>query len=90
MSAAQSADRYDNVPTAAVYDTFAETATRLAGRYTRLSDTAPSAAERERWWQKTLELRTIKQAVPAHDRAQLIAHIDAWEAELARLRNDRV
>ncbi|MFF4763346.1 hypothetical protein [Streptomyces sp. NPDC001292] len=89
MSSAQPADRYENVPTAAVYDTFAETATRLTGRYTRLSDAAPSAAEREQWWQKVLELRATKQAVPAHDRAQLIAHIDAWEAELARLRDDR-
>ncbi|MGW3510817.1 hypothetical protein [Streptomyces sp. NPDC000994] len=80
-----SIDPYENVPTAAVYDTFAETATRLTGRYTRLSDTAPSPEERERWWQKVLELRAAKQAVPAHDREQLIARIGEWEAELARL-----
>ena len=82
-------DPYENVPTAAVYDAFAEAATRLTGRYTRLSDTAASAEERERWWQKALELRDAKRDVPADDRAQLIARIGEWEAELARLSDDR-
>ncbi|MGA5579468.1 hypothetical protein ACPCK9_32285 [Streptomyces koyangensis] len=88
MPSISSSDRYENVPTASVYDTFAELATQLTGRYTRLSDTAPSAAEREQWWQKVLELRDTKRAVPAYDRAALIAHISKWEAELARLQGD--
>ncbi|WP_455355897.1 hypothetical protein [Streptomyces sp. SYSU K217416] len=89
MQASQPTDPYENVPTASVYDTFAETATRLTGRYTQLSDTASTPDERVRWWQKVLELRDAKRAVPAHDRAQLIAHIQQWEAELARLKDDR-
>ncbi|MFI5687624.1 hypothetical protein [Streptomyces sp. NPDC051636] len=48
-----------------------------------------SPEERERWWQKVLELRATKRAVPAHDRAALIARIGEREAELARLRDDR-
>ncbi|WP_225828517.1 hypothetical protein [Streptomyces naphthomycinicus] len=82
-------DPYQGVPTTVVYDTFAETATRLTGRYTRLSDTATSDEERDRWWQKVLELRDTKRNVPAHDRAQLIAWIAEWEAELARLSDAR-
>ncbi|MEU3262233.1 hypothetical protein ABZ694_31375 [Streptomyces albidoflavus] len=69
-----------------MYDIFAELATQLTGRYIRLSDTAPSAAERDQWWQKVLELRQNKRAVPARERAALIAHISQWEAELSRLR----
>ncbi|MGA5425183.1 hypothetical protein [Streptomyces lavendulocolor] len=82
----ESADRYENVPTASVYDTFAETATQLTGLYTRLSDTAATPVERERWWQKVLELRDTKWSVSAHDRAQLIAHIQQWEDLLTRHR----
>lgn len=85
----ESADPYENVPTASVYDTFAETATQLTGLYTRLSDTAATPEERERWWQKVLELRDTKRAVPAHDRTQLIAHIKQWEDLLTRHRAAR-
>ncbi|MCX4468474.1 hypothetical protein C0R01_23910 [Streptomyces albidoflavus] len=86
MSSVPRSERYENIPTALVYDIFAELATQLTGRYIRLSDTAPSAAERDQWWQKALELRQYKRAVPARDRAALIAHISQWEAELSRLR----
>ncbi|NGO40639.1 hypothetical protein [Streptomyces ureilyticus] len=82
-------DPYANVPTASVYDTFAETATKLSGRYTRLADTASSPEEREEWWQKVLALRDAKRAVPAHDRAQLIAHIQQWQAALTELQESR-
>jgi hypothetical protein len=86
---ANAADRYANVPTAMVYDTFADTASRLTGRYVYLSDNAASPEEREQWRQKVLELRNTKRAVPPYDREQLIAHIQRWRAELARLKDDR-
>ncbi|GAA0927787.1 hypothetical protein [Streptomyces thermoalcalitolerans] len=76
---------YADVPTTVVYDTFAETAARLTAHYTRLSDTAATPEEREQWWNKVLQLRDTRRAVPAHDRDQLIAHIQRWQAELARL-----
>lgn len=80
---------YANVPTASVYDTFAETANQLTGRLTHLSDSAATPEERDKWWQKVMALRNAKRAVPAHDRAQLIAHIQQWETELARLKGIR-
>ncbi|MET8945472.1 hypothetical protein ABZX30_18270 [Streptomyces sp. NPDC004542] len=89
MTTPQSADPFANVPTALVYDTFTETANQLTARYTQLSDTASTPEERERWWQKVLELRTVKRAVPAADRDQLIAHVQGWKAELAGLKGDR-
>ncbi|MFF9870203.1 hypothetical protein ACF1G0_33310 [Streptomyces sp. NPDC013953] len=89
MAASDRTDRFEHVPTAMVYDTFAETATQLTGLYVHLSDTAPTAEERERWWQTVMHLRNTKRAVPAHDRAQLIAHIQRWQAELSRLEGDR-
>ena len=82
-------DPYENTPTAVVYDVFAETATRLVGRFTRLSDTATTAEERQEWWSKAIALRDAKRAVPAHDREQLIVHILRWKSELARLEGDR-
>lgn len=56
-------DPYENVPTALVYDTFAETATQLTGRYVHKSDTAPTAEERQQWWQKVMDLRDVKRSV---------------------------
>lgn len=82
-------DPYADVPTTSVYDTFAETANQLTGRLTHLSDTAATPEERERWWQKVMALRDTKRAVPAHDRAQLIANIQQWETELAQLKGTR-
>ncbi|WP_331725694.1 hypothetical protein OG264_38905 (plasmid) [Streptomyces xanthophaeus] len=82
-------DPYENVPTALVYDTFAETATQLTGRYVHKSDTAPTAEERQQWWQKVMDLRDVKRSVPAHDRTQLIAHIQRWTAELKVLKAEQ-
>ncbi|GAA0925029.1 hypothetical protein [Streptomyces thermoalcalitolerans] len=85
---ANGADRYAHVPTAMVYDTFAETAARLTGRYVYLSDNAASPEEREQWRQKVMELQEAEEAVPPYDRDQLIAHIQRWKAELARLKDN--
>ncbi|MFJ7271978.1 hypothetical protein ACIQV3_35980 [Streptomyces sp. NPDC099050] len=79
-------DPYENVPTTLVYDTFAETATQLTGLYVRRSDTAPTPEERQLWWQKVMTLRDAKRSVPAHDRVQLIAHIQQWNTELKALK----
>jgi hypothetical protein len=89
MTTPQPSDPFANVPTALVYDTFTEAANQLTARYTQLSDTASTPEEREQWWQKVLELRTAKRAVPAADRNQLIARIQGWKAELASLKGDR-
>jgi hypothetical protein len=89
VTPAQPTDPYADVPTSAVYDTFAETAAQLTAAYTRRSDMAATDEERERWWTAVLRLRDTKRAVPAHDRAQLLAHIQRWEAELTRLKADR-
>ncbi|MEW1639063.1 hypothetical protein AB0469_34030 [Streptomyces sp. NPDC093801] len=82
-------DPYENVPTAMVYDTFAETATRLSGYYNSLSNAAATPEERTRWWEKVMELRDTKRAVPAHDRARLIAHIEQWRLEITRIKDAR-
>ncbi|MFF5808261.1 hypothetical protein [Streptomyces sp. NPDC012746] len=82
------ADPYENRPTAVVYDIFTETSGRLIGRYTHLSDRAQDSADRERWWRKAMEVRTAKRAVPAHDRDQLIAHIQQWTAEVEALESE--
>ncbi|MFF2025968.1 hypothetical protein ACFVW2_29775 [Streptomyces sp. NPDC058171] len=76
---------YRDVPTAMVFDVFAETATRLISRYNRLSDTAATQEDRAAWWEKLMRLRDEKLAVPAYDREQLIAHIQTWTAEIERL-----
>ncbi|MEU5030035.1 hypothetical protein [Streptomyces milbemycinicus] len=81
----RSEERYENVPTAVVYDTFAEMASQLTGRYLHLSESASSEEERDRWWEKVLQLRDEKRAVSSHDRDQLISHIDQWAAELKKL-----
>lgn len=82
-------DPYPNVPTAMVFDTFAETASRLTGAYVARMDAAATKHEGEEWWKKVMTLRNTKRAVPAYDRAQLIAHIRLWAAELAELQGER-
>lgn len=77
---------YENVPTATVYDVFADTASDLSAYYICLHRSATDEQERERLWRKVLELRDAKHAVPAYDRALLIAHIHAWRAELEEFR----
>ncbi|WP_031080313.1 hypothetical protein [Streptomyces sp. NRRL S-118] len=89
MAASDRTDRFEHAPTASVYDSFAETATQLTGCYMHLADNASNPAERDGWWRKLMDLRDAKRAVPAHDRAQLIAHTQQWEAELARLKDVR-
>ncbi|MBO0657224.1 hypothetical protein [Streptomyces triculaminicus] len=72
-----------------VYDTFAETASQLTGQYIALSRAASTEEESEEWWQKVMTLRDTQHAVPARDRAQLIAHIRIWRAELEALKAAR-
>ena len=81
-------ENFDNVPTAMVYDTFAEAASALSGRYMRLSDTAPTSQEREAWWTKVLELRDLKRSIHPDDRAALIEHVHRWRTELKALKAD--
>ncbi|MFJ4622566.1 hypothetical protein [Streptomyces sp. NPDC088812] len=76
---------YHDVPTAMVFDVFAETATRLIGRYNHLSETALTKDEQDAWWEKVIRLRDAKRAVPAQDRDQLIARIQEWAKELELL-----
>jgi hypothetical protein len=76
---------FENVPTAMVYDAFTETAASLSSRYMRVSDNAETSQERDAAWAKVLELRDLKNGVPAADRAALIEHIQRWRAELAAL-----
>jgi hypothetical protein len=78
-------DTFDNIPTAMVYETFAETASAVSSHYMRLSDTADTAQDRDAAWAKVLELRDLKYSVPADDRAALIEHIQQWRADLKAL-----
>ncbi|MFH8574013.1 hypothetical protein [Streptomyces sp. NPDC017993] len=82
----EATDPYEHTPTTLVYDIFAERSGQLIAQYTRLSDTAADGVERERWWQKALEVRDAKRAVPAHDREQLLAHISSWAADIEALK----
>jgi hypothetical protein len=81
-------ETFENVPTATVYDIFADAASALSARYMRLSKAAPISEEREAWWAKVLQLRDLRLDVPADDRAALIEHIHRWRAELKALKAD--
>ncbi|MFI2077665.1 hypothetical protein [Streptomyces triculaminicus] len=79
-------DLNKNVPTATVYDVFADTASDLSAHYICLHRSATDEQERERLWRKVMELRDAKLAVPAYDRSLLITHIHTWRAELEALK----
>jgi hypothetical protein len=85
VTSPQSDDPYQDVPTAVVYDEFAETATTLTGLYNSRSHAAVTEEERQAWWDKVIALRDTRRAVPAHDRDQLIAHITRWTQEIQSL-----
>ncbi|QFQ98722.1 hypothetical protein F9278_24025 [Streptomyces phaeolivaceus] len=78
-------DPYRDVPTAAVFDLFAEAANRLTGRLVHLSNHADTEVERDHWWALVMRLRNIRRSVPAHDREQLISYIKKWTKELEEL-----
>ncbi|WP_306366646.1 hypothetical protein [Nocardiopsis sp. CC223A] len=68
-----------------LYDIFVDTATRLSGKYVALSRKASTEDERRRWWAEVMELRDLERSVDPDDREALIAHIEEWRAEVARL-----
>lgn len=80
---------YQGVPTAVVYDVFAETVTTLTALYNTRSNKAESPERRQAWWAKVMELRDTSEAVPAHDRAALIEHIITWQREIKKLESER-
>ncbi|MFD4764024.1 hypothetical protein ACFWOJ_35905 [Streptomyces sp. NPDC058439] len=84
-----SEDPYHDVPTAVVFDLFAEAANRLIGRLAHLSDHAGTKAERDKWWAMAMQLRNTRHAVPAHDREQLISCISRWTRELEELESKK-
>ncbi|MEU7106450.1 hypothetical protein ABZ951_15540, partial [Streptomyces sp. NPDC046215] len=66
MSAsAQQPDPYENTPTAMVYEEFAEAESQLSAQYIARHRAAADEAERARLWQKIIDLRDAKRAVPA-------------------------
>ncbi|MFE9246678.1 hypothetical protein [Nocardiopsis sp. NPDC006938] len=78
---------YADSPTTVLYDIFADTATRLSGKYVALSDHASNPTERDRWWKKVLELKAARRVVDPRDRDALIAHTRRWQAEVQRLQD---
>ncbi|MER5555980.1 hypothetical protein ABT001_30650 [Streptomyces sp. NPDC002793] len=84
-----SADPYHDVPTAVVFDLFAEAANRLTGRLTYLSDHAGTKTDRDKWWAMVMRLRNTRHTVPADDRIQLISYISQWTRELEELESKK-
>jgi hypothetical protein len=76
---------FEDVPTATVFDVFAETASQLIGHYVGRSQRADTQEERAGMWIKAMAVRDAKHEVPARDRKQLIEHIQVWRREIARL-----
>ncbi|WP_432945807.1 hypothetical protein ACQPXM_06560 [Kribbella sp. CA-253562] len=81
-------ENFDNVPTAMMYEVFAAAGADLTARYMRFNRSASTQEEQDAWWAKVLQLRNLKNSVPAHDRAALIEHIHQWRAELTELDTD--
>lgn len=76
---------FEDVPTATVFDVFAETASQLIGSYADRSRRATTQEERGEMWSKAMAVRDTKRDVPARDRKQLIEHIEMWQREIAQL-----
>lgn len=70
------------LPDSVIYDIFADTATRLGGKYIHLADEADSPEHEEYWIKKSVALRDEKQAVTPGNRAVLVEHINRWLTEL--------
>lgn len=68
-------------PTTVIHGIFSDTATRLSGTYVDLSRRAATVAERERWWEKVLELEPFRRSVDPDDREALVSHIKQWRSE---------
>lgn len=76
---------FGDVPTASVFDIFAETSSQLIGQYMALAQAAPDEAQREQWRGRAFSLREVTRQVPARDRDGLLTHIAVWQAEITRL-----
>jgi hypothetical protein len=76
---------FEDVPTATVFDVFAETASQLIGRYVGRSQRAETQEERAGMWSKAMAVRDAKHGVPARDRDQLIEYIEVWRHDIAQL-----
>ena len=77
---------YATTPISVVFDIFADTATRIGGKYVYLSEHAATEEERRHWRTKHREVRDQRLAADPDDKDALIAHIKRWQAEVARLR----
>ncbi|MEY9967043.1 hypothetical protein ABIA33_005108 [Streptacidiphilus sp. MAP12-16] len=87
MTVSQQPDEADpGTSTATLYDAFLATANQLIARYSHLAESATTEHDHDAWWRRSMQVRDDRQAVPAHDRAQLTAHTTLWTTELTKLR----
>ncbi|GAA3730948.1 hypothetical protein HDA32_005606 [Spinactinospora alkalitolerans] len=80
-------DFYAKSSITVVFDIFADTATRIGGKYVHLADHAATEEERRHWKAKIYEVRDQRRAADPDDREALVAHIKRWQAEVARLKD---
>lgn len=82
-------DPYHSIPTASIYDAFADTATQLGGEYVHLTRNANSANEEIYWRSMQYALRDERDAVPPDDRDSLIEYMERWNEKINELRSQR-
>ncbi|MCX5078837.1 hypothetical protein OHA84_37580 (plasmid) [Streptomyces sp. NBC_00513] len=80
-------EAFENVPTATVYDIFAETASRLIGLLMARAQAASEGEQSQQWRSQALAVRAAARRVPAHDRGELLKHIAQWQSDIARLQS---
>ncbi|MEU9802738.1 hypothetical protein [Streptomyces sp. NPDC051000] len=78
-------EAFEDVPTATVYDIFAETASRLIGLFMARAQAASEGEQPQRWRDQALAVRAATRQVPAHDRGELLKHIAQWQNDIIRL-----
>ncbi len=78
-------EAFEDVPTATVYDIFAETASRLIGLLMARAQAASEGEQPKQWRDQALAVRAASRQVPAHDRNELLQHIAQWQNDIVRL-----
>ncbi|MFD3484978.1 hypothetical protein [Streptomyces sp. NPDC058665] len=76
---------FDDVPTATVYDVFAETASRLIGLLMARAQAGAEAEQSQQWQERAHAVRAATRRVPARDRDELLEQIAQWQSDIARL-----
>ncbi|MFD3699630.1 hypothetical protein ACFWUZ_26465 [Streptomyces sp. NPDC058646] len=78
-------EAFMDVPTATVYDVFAETASRLIGLLMARAQAASEGEQPQQWRDQAVAVRVASRRVPAHDRGKLLEQITQWQDDIVRL-----